>query len=67
MRTLYQRFPWIVSFICALLFLAIALVGKPISNQIEKSAYLPHISGILIIQQLFLALFSALVVTAFGG
>ena len=66
MRTLCQYFPWIVSFICALLFLAIALVGTPISNQIEKSAYLPHISGILI-QQLFLALFSALVVTAFGG
>jgi uncharacterized protein len=66
MHTIHQRHPWIVSLICALLFLAIALIGTPVGNQIEKSAQLPLNSSILI-QQLFLALFSALVVTVFWG
>jgi len=66
MTNLHQRFPWIASIICAVLFLALALAGTPLGNQIERSARLPVNSGILI-QQLLLALFSALAVTLFGG
>jgi len=66
MFNLHKRFPWIVTVGCALLFLAVALVGTPVGNQIEKSAGLPVNSGILI-QQLLLALLSALLVTLFGG
>jgi membrane protease YdiL (CAAX protease family) len=66
MRTLHKRYPWIVSFASALLFLIVALVGTPIGNQIERLARLPVNSGILI-QQALLVIFSALVVMVFGG
>jgi len=66
MSTLHTRYPWIVSFGAALLFLGVALAGTPIGNQIEQAASLPTNSGILI-QQLLLVLFSALAVTLFGG
>ncbi|MBE0697441.1 MAG: CPBP family intramembrane metalloprotease [Anaerolineaceae bacterium] len=66
MTTLHVRFPWIVSFASALLFLGVAIVGTPIGSQIEQAANLPINSGI-IIQQLFLVIFSALMVALFGG
>jgi membrane protease YdiL (CAAX protease family) len=66
MLSLHKRYPWIVSFASALLFLSVALVGTPIGNQVERLAGLPVNSGILI-QQLLLVIVSALVVTAFGG
>jgi membrane protease YdiL (CAAX protease family) len=66
MTHLHTRFPWIVSFALALLFLLIALVGTPIGTQIETLARLPQNSGILI-QQAMLVIFSALAVTVFGG
>ena len=66
MSDLHTRFPWIVTFSAALLFLGVSLVGTPIGNQIEQAARLPVNSGILI-QQFLLVIFSALVVTVFGG
>lgn len=66
MSNLHSRFPWIVSFTLALLFLGVALLGTPIGNQIEQAARLPVNSSILI-QQALLVLFSALAVTIFGG
>jgi CAAX protease family protein len=66
MTNLHTRFPWIVCFGCALVFILVALVGTPIGNQIENMAGLPQNSGILI-QQAMLVIVSALAVTAFGG
>jgi membrane protease YdiL (CAAX protease family) len=66
MSNLHTRFPWMVSFGSALLFLGVALIGTPIGNQIEQTFKLPLNSGILI-QQLFLVLISALAITFFGG
>ena len=66
MYTLHKQHPWIVSYASALGFLAVALVGTPIGDQIEHWARLPINSGILI-QQFFLVLASALAVTLFGG
>lgn len=66
MFNLHKRTPWIVSIVSALLFLAVALVGTPFGNWIERIASLPVNSGILI-QQLLLAIFSTLLVTLFGG
>jgi len=43
----------------------VALIGTPVGNQIEQSARLPVNSGVLI-QQILLAVFSALTVVAFG-
>ena len=66
MYTLHKRYPWVVSYASALLFLAVAFVGTPIGNQIEQAAHLPVNSGILI-QQFLLVIVSALAVTLFGG
>src|SRR5512133_600319 len=66
MYTFHKRHPWIVSYASALVFLAVALVGRPIGDQIEHWARLPVNSGILI-QQLLLVLVSALAVILFGG
>ncbi len=66
MSTFHVRFPWIVSFGCAILFLGVALIGTPVGNQIEQRAHLPVNSGVLI-QQILLAIFSALAVVVFGG
>jgi membrane protease YdiL (CAAX protease family) len=66
MYTFHKQHPWIVSYASALVFLAVALVGTPIGDQIERWARLPINSGILI-QQLLLVLVSALAVTLFGG
>jgi len=66
MFSTHKRFPWFVSVGSALLFLAVALVGTPLGNQIEKNAGLPVNSGILI-QQLLLVILSATLVTLFGG
>jgi len=66
MSNLHIRFPWVVSFGCAFLFLVVALIGTPVGNQIEQWARLPVNSGVLI-QQILLAVFSALAVIAFGG
>jgi membrane protease YdiL (CAAX protease family) len=66
MANLHTRFPWIVSFGCAFIFLLTALVGTPLGNQIEGLARLPQNSGILI-QQVLLVIVSALAVTVFGG
>jgi membrane protease YdiL (CAAX protease family) len=66
MSNLHTRFPWIVSFGCAILFLALSIVGTPVGSQLEQWTHLPVNSGVLI-QQLILAIFSALMVIAFGG
>jgi membrane protease YdiL (CAAX protease family) len=66
MSNLHVRLPWVVSFGCAFLFLVVALIGTPLGNQIELWARLPVNSGVLI-QQILLAVFSAVAVMAFGG
>ena len=66
MTNLHIRFPWILCFGSAFVFLLTALVGTPIGNQIEELARLPQNSGVLI-QQAFLVVISALAVTIFGG
>ena len=66
MSKLHERYPWIVSFSIALLFLVISVVGTPIGNQIEQAARLPVDSGVLI-QQLLLTVYCALLVIVFGG
>ncbi len=66
MSNMHIRFPWIVSFGCAILFLVVSIVGTPIGSQLEQWAHLPVNSGVLI-QQFLLTIFSALTVIAFGG
>jgi uncharacterized protein len=66
MSNLHIRFPQILSFALALLFLGLSLIGTPIGSSVEKAAHLPVNSGVLI-QQFLLALFSALAVTLFCG